>query len=92
MIYRALLNEPFGKDRAYVDSLTDAEVYRWHFRKYDKEADTLEAMARVEAEDAEKTLEQRRSEYLALCRSFGHGEVEAEASWQEWLADQKGNV
>jgi len=87
VIYRALLNEPFGKTREYVDGLTDAEVYRWHFRKYDKEADALEAAARVEAEDAEKTAEERKAEYVALCRSFGHSDAEAEAEWKKWLKD-----
>ncbi len=88
MIYRALLNEPFNKTREYVDGLTDAEVYRFHFRKYDKEADTLETMAHMEAADAEKTLEQKRAEHLAMCRSFGHTEAQAETEWQNWLKEQ----
>jgi hypothetical protein len=82
------VNEPFGKDRAYVDGLTDRELYAWHFRKYDREADALEMIEHMEAEAAEQTLEQRRAEHLGLCRSFGFGDAEAEASWQEWL---KGN-
>ena len=92
MIYRALLNEPFGKDKAYVDSLTDAEVYRWHFRKYDKEADAMELAAHMEQADAEKTPEQKREEHRAMCRSFGHSDEQAEAEWQAWVKGTEGNV
>lgn len=88
MIYRTLCNEPFNRTREYVDSLTDAEVYRFHFRKYDKEADALEMMAHMEQADAEKTLEQKREEHRALCRSFGHTDEQAEAEWQAWLKEQ----
>lgn len=88
MTYRALLNEPFNKDRAYVDSLTDREAYAWHFRKHDKEADILEAAAHVEQAEAEKTLAQKHEEYVALCRSFGHSDEQAEAEWANWLKEQ----
>lgn len=88
MIYRALCNEPFNKTREYVDGLTDAEVYRFHFRKYDKEADTLEQVANMEQVEAEKTLEQKHAEHLAMCRSFGFDERQAEAEWQTWLKEQ----
>ena len=88
MIYRHLLNEPFGKTPAYVDSLTDRELYAWHFRKYDKEADMLEAMTEQEQTEAEKTMEQKHDEHIALCRSFGHTDAQAEEAWAEWLAEQ----
>jgi hypothetical protein len=83
------LNEPFNRTREYVDGLTDWQVYHWHFRKYDREADAIETVERIEEEDREKPVERKREEFVALCRSFGHTEAQAEAEWRAW-ADQQG--
>ena len=71
-----------------MDRLTDREVYAWHFRKYDREADAAELAERMELTEGEKTREQKRDEFLALCASFGVAAEAAEAEWQKWLADQ----
>lgn len=43
----------------------------------------------LEVIDGEKTEEQRKAEYVALCRSFGHSEEQAEVEWRKWLKEQK---
>ncbi len=73
-----------------IGKLTDAQVYDWYFRRHDDEADAHEAMNRMIEADRVKTLEQKREEHLAMCRSFGFTEQQAEAEWRKWLADNGG--
>lgn len=88
---RQLLNEPFGiADPVVIDRLTDRQVYDWYFRRHDAEADAEEAVLRTTAADEGKPLAQKHDEYVAVCRSFGFSNEEAEAEWRKWVAEQGG--
>lgn len=65
-------------------------MYALYFRAHDKEADAEEWARRVTEADEGKPLDRKRDEFVALCRSFGSSEVEAEAEWQKWLKGQGG--
>ncbi len=84
-----LMSEPFSVgDPAIVYGLTDREIYWLFFRPHDKEADAEDMAEQLTAADEVKPLDQKRDEYIALCRSFGHSDEQAEAEWQAWLREQ----
>lgn len=87
-----MLHEPFYLTQEQIDSLTDAEIYNKHFRRFDKEADAYEEIERlnaIEETEERETLEVKHDKYVALCRSFGFSDEQAENEWKAWLKAQE---
>ena len=75
--------------------MTDRQVSRRFFQRYAKPdanetAEQFEAMNRKAVEEFnEKSIEQRRAEYFAFCRTLGHSDAKIEAAWKNYLETGK---
>jgi len=89
--YRYYRNDPFFVSKAELDAATDREVYETFYQAYEKD-DTQDRLAAMEQQQAaaekaymDKTLEERKSDYYAMCRNYNVPEKQIDASWKKYL-------